>query len=335
MIHVSKKSRQPVREAWTRERLLYERSLALGSALDASSYNSYTSALNSYITFCKLHNLDADPTEDTLSFYTVFMSYHVQPRTVDSYLSGICNQLEPFFPRVREHRSSILVAKTLKGCKRLRSSPIRRRSPLLPSQIHQVTRSLSPTSSHDDVLFATLLLTGFHGLMRLGELCTHDTASRRDWRKISLRHTLSYPSRKSYSFILPTHKADASYEGNVILIQPFLEDLDPKPSFKRYVASRDRQFPLNPELWLTSAGTMPTRAWFIRRLRAFFPDVLIAGQSMRAGGATCLATTGALPAIIQAAGRWSSNTFQVYIRKNPFLLHAILRARHGHSASDS
>jgi hypothetical protein len=334
MISLSKKSRQPVREAWTRDRLIYERSVALGSALDASSYQSYTSALNSYITFCKLHNLDADPSEDTLSFYTVYMSYHVQPSTVDSYLSGICNQLEPFYPHVRQHRASTLVSKTLKGCKRLRNTPVRRRRPLLPSQIREVAQNLTLPSSHDDILFAAMLLTGFHGLMRLGELSTNDSPANRDWRKISLRHTVSYPHGDSYSFVLPTHKADASYEGNIILIRPFLNDLDPKPTFRRYIASRDTSFPLHPELWLTSAGSMPTRAWFIRRLRAFFPDDLIAGQSMRAGGATCLATTGALPAIIQAAGRWSSNTFQVYIRKNPFLLHAILRARNGQSASD-
>ena len=36
------------------------------------------------------------------------------------------------------------------------------------------------------------------------------------------------------------------------------------------------------------------------------------------------------PAIIQAAGRWASNTFQIYIRKNPILLQALL-----HPDSDS
>jgi hypothetical protein len=335
MIHSSRKSRQPHREAWTRDRLLYERSIAIGSSLDASSYDSYSSALNSYIAFCQLHNFDADPTEDTLSFYVVFMSHQIKPDSVDSYLSGICNLLEPYYPDVRKRRSATLVSRTLKGCKRLRNTPTKRRSPLLPSQISLVIGSLSPTSSHDDVLFVTLLATGFHGLMRLGELTTNDTASKRSWRKTSLRHTVSFPDASTYSFILTTHKADATYEGNTILIRHLVQNLDPRPIFKRYLASRDSAYPLNPELWLTHAGTRPTRSWFIRRLRAFFPDHLIAGQSMRAGGATCLASTGALPAIIQAAGRWSSNAFQLYIRKNPFLLHAILAARRAnHSRSD-
>jgi hypothetical protein len=324
---VASKSRQPVRIAWTRDRLLLKRSIALGNSLDASSYSTYTSALNSYISFCKLHNLDVTPTEDTLSFFVVYMSYHIKPQSVDSYLSGICNQLEPHFPDVRKHRNSSLVSRTLKGCKRMRNSPTVRRSPLLPSHILSITHSLQTSSPHDDILFATILVTGFHGLLRLGELTANDNQVKRDWRKVTLRHTVSFPDITSYSFTLPSHKADAFFEGNIVVIHSFLPELDPKPLFIRYLASRDNTFPLNPELWITSDGTLPTRSWFIKRLRAAFPNPLIAGQSMRAGGATCLATTGALPAIIQAAGRWASNTFQVYIRKNPFLLHAMLRAQ--------
>jgi hypothetical protein len=327
----AKKSRQPARQAWTRERLVLERSIALGSALDASTYDTYNSALNSYITFCRLHEMDTSPTEDTLSLYVVYMSHHIKPESVDSYLSGICNLLEPFHPDIRARRTATLVSRTLKGCKRLHNTPVRRRSPLLPEQILLVTRNLTTTSSYDAVLFTTLLLTGFHGLMRLGELTVNDTPAKRDWRKISLRHTLTYPDHASYSFVLTTHKADSTYEGNVILIRSIVDEINPKPCFARYLAHRDKQWPMNPELWLTSDGIAPTRSWFINRLRAFFPDRLIAGQSMRAGGATCLATTGALPEIIQAAGRWSSKTFQLYIRKNPFLLHAILRARSARS----
>ncbi|KAG2142875.1 uncharacterized protein EDB93DRAFT_1066590, partial [Suillus bovinus] len=46
----------------------------------------------------------------------------------------------------------------------------------------------------------------------------------------------------------------------------------------------------------------------------------ISGHSMLAGGPTTLVTTGVAPALIQAARRWSSNEFQKYIRKHPFLL---------------
>jgi hypothetical protein len=69
------------------------------------------------------------------------------------------------------------------------------------------------------------------------------------------------------------------------------------------------------------------------RLRKFFPNE-IAGQSLRSGGATSLAEAGADLATIQAAGRWSSKAFRIYIRKNPFLLHAIIVGRPAHQPLD-
>jgi hypothetical protein len=48
---------------------------------------------------------------------------------------------------------------------------------------------------------------------------------------------------------------------------------------------------------------------------------------MRAGGATALAEAGTAPALLQAAGRWSSDTFNRYVRKNPFLFKALLTGR--------
>ena len=48
---VSATSRQPVRAAWTMDRLINDRSISLGYSLDSSSFGAYTSALNSYLTF--------------------------------------------------------------------------------------------------------------------------------------------------------------------------------------------------------------------------------------------------------------------------------------------
>jgi hypothetical protein len=57
----------------------------------------------------------------------------------------------------------------------------------------------------------------------------------------------------------------------------------------------------------------------MRYLRRFFSSA-ISGHSMRTGGATALAATGVALALIQAAGRWSSDEFQKDIRKYPFQL---------------
>jgi hypothetical protein len=328
MFQVTATSRQPAREAWTMERLINERSISLGYSLDTSSFGAYTSALNSYLTFCNLHHLPIDPTPDTLSFYVVFLSTHIKPDSVNSYLSGICRQLEPFFPEIRRNRNSVLVSRTMTGCMRRFGTPTKRKTPLSHANILLVLDSMCSSPSHDQLLFASIMLTAFHALMRLGELVFPDKKNLRNYRKISLRHSVSILPHQ-YSFFLPSHKPDRSFEGNIIIVQHTNRPTDPYHPFLTYLASQDSKFPLHPELWLTSHGCVPTRHWFLSRLRKFFPRD-IAGQSLRSGGATSLAEAGADFHTIQAAGRWSSDAFRIYIRKNPVVIHAILFGRPTH-----
>jgi hypothetical protein len=235
MIRLSASSRQPKRVAWTMQCLINERSISLGYSLDASSFGTYTSALNSYLTFCNLHNLPVDPTPDTLSFYVVFLSSHIKPDSVNSYLSGICRhwQLEPFFPDVRRNRNSMLVSRTMTGCMRRFGTPVKRKAPLSHANLLLILDSMVSAPSHDDLLFAAIILTGFHALMRLGELVFPDKKALRNYRKISLRHSVSIlPSQ--YSFFLPSHKGDRFFEGNTILVQKMQTPTDPYPPFLAY-----------------------------------------------------------------------------------------------------
>jgi len=316
------------------ERLVNERSISLGYSLDASLFGAYTSALNSYITFCNLHGLPIDPTPDTLSFYVVFLSTYIKPDSVNSYLSGICRQLEAFYPEVHHNRKTLLVSRTMTGCMRHFGSPVKRKAPLSHANLLFVLDSIVSAPSHDDLLFAAIMFTGFHALLRLGELVFPDKKKLRNYKKIALRHSVSILSTQ-YSFFLPSHKADPFFEGNIILIQKNNTSTDPYKPFLAYLNSRDRLFPVHPELWLTSSGRVPTRHWFMSRLRSFFPKE-IAGQSLRSGGATSLqvAEAGASLATIQAAGRWASKAFQIYIRKNPVLLHAVIFGRPAHQPLD-
>src|ERR1700678_1766930 len=245
-MEVSPTSNQPHREAWTNER-----SISLGYSLDASTYGTYTSALNSYLTFCNIHHLPVDPTPDTLRFYIVFLSSHINPKSVNSYLSGICRQLEPFFPDVRINRKTVLVTRTMAGCMCRFGTPVKRKAPLSRSNLEFIISHIGLAPSHDDSLFLAQLLTGFYGLLRLGELVFSDKFVLRNYRKISLRHTV-HLLHHQYSFFLPSHKADRTFEGNTVLIQKLPCTSAPYIHFVTYLSSRDRLYPLNPELWLTS-----------------------------------------------------------------------------------
>ena len=329
MIRSATRSRQRPREAWSRDKLIRERALALGEAIDKSTFKSYSSALNSYLTFVRIHNLPVEPTPDTLSFYTVYMCHHLVPDSVSSYLSGLCQQLEPYFPDVRPSRHSLLVERTLKGCRRLRGVATKRKRALTFDDLKLVNNTLSNSTSHDDRLFLAMLFTGFFSLMRLGELSFPNDKQLQNWRKVTKRSSAIIKDDQ-YEFDLPSHKADPFFQGNHIIVkkQQYC-DIDPLSTFRTYLHSCDHHFPLSSPLWLTSKGTVPTRFFFMSRMKRFFESD-VGGQSMRAGGATSLAEHGVPPSLIQFIGRWSSDAFLIYIRKNPVLIQALLHP-HNHA----
>ncbi|THU78768.1 hypothetical protein K435DRAFT_699464 [Dendrothele bispora CBS 962.96] len=261
---LSEGSRQPPRKPWSLERLKFERSIAVGAAIDTSTHSSYTSALNSYVYFCDVHKFPYKPTPDLFSFYIVWLCNNdvqrVDPKSVEKYLSGICNKLEVFYDDVRAIRNHHLVRKTLRGCRRLYSKPTKRKSPLSISDLSLAVEHYRHRRNHDDLLFLALLLTGWFGLLRLAELCLPDVRKHQNLRKRTRRDSVKW-YLQGYGFDLPQHKADPFFEGN---------------------------------------------------------------KSIRSGGATGLAEIGVPLHLIRATGRWASETFHIYIRKNPTFLTALL-----------
>jgi hypothetical protein len=162
------------------ERLIHERSIAMGQSINISTWKNYGSALNSYLNFVRMHKFPIKPTPDTLSFYIVFMCLNdtsIKPDSVDTYLSGICHQLEPYFPSVRTTRKSMICKRTLAGCKRLRGVPTVWKRALTMDDLHRVVDHYKSSNLHDDLLFVAQLLLGFFALHRLGELTTPDDKS--------------------------------------------------------------------------------------------------------------------------------------------------------------
>ena len=185
-MQISVSSRQPIRPTWTLEQLIHEGSILLRMAIDTSTNLSYTSALNSYLTFCKLHDFDINPTPETLSLYVAYQSTFINPKSADLYLSGITNQMEVFYLDIRHNHNCALVSRTLKGAKRQHGSPIHRKTPLSVEDLKIVFNDLKSPTDHDDLLFLSQLLVGFYVLLHLGELCFPDSLVLHDFSKISL-----------------------------------------------------------------------------------------------------------------------------------------------------
>jgi len=206
-------------------------------------------------------------------------------------------------------RKSALVTRALQGAKRRFGVATHRKLPFTHNDLLTVITHLNNNPSHDFLLFATQLSTGTECLMHLGKLTWPDSVSLQDYRKVMMRHLVE-STPDAILFWLPGHKADRFFKGNRLYVGA--SSVHTHTLLTRYITSRDRLFRVRPEPWLKADGTIPTRGWFIKRLHAFFPSAY-AGQSMQAGGATALTEAGTSPHLIQAAGRWTSDTFNRYV----------------------
>ncbi|TDL26837.1 hypothetical protein BD410DRAFT_699965, partial [Rickenella mellea] len=236
------------------------------------------------------HDFPIRPTPDTLSFYITYMADFIQPNSIANYLSGICSNLEEFFPDVKTVRQSPLVRRTLAGAQRLRGSGVTRKQAFAAEDLMVVINAYGNSVIHDDILFLAQFLTAFTALLRLGEICFPDNLALQDYRKCMPRARVEEYT-DHFVLFLPGHKADRFFEGNKIVIPRTSSPTDAYARITTYLQSRDKLFPYCPELWLRSDGTVPTRAWFISRIRMHFPPQY-SGHSLRAGGATALVLAG-------------------------------------------
>ncbi|KIJ36662.1 hypothetical protein M422DRAFT_102405, partial [Sphaerobolus stellatus SS14] len=205
-----------------------------------------------------LHGLPPKSTTNTLSFFVIYMSHHIKLSSVGYYLSRICNSLELYYPNVCTIHSTSIICCSLTGTKKLHSSqPTPCKQALECDDLLKIITVLPLNPPHDNLLFITMLLTGFHGPLRIGELTVLHTITKCTTHKLTLCLTLVMDGAW-ISFTLPFHKSDHFYTGNTIMVQALPHSpINPMFHLCHYITSCDRAFPLLPAFWLSSSGQTP------------------------------------------------------------------------------
>ncbi|KAF5368147.1 hypothetical protein D9615_010186 [Tricholomella constricta] len=282
------------------------------NAIEKSTALGYATGARDYIRFCISANLPLDPTPLTLSRYVAFTSRYVA--SGPKYLSGARHFLRDIFPDFDANRSHPLVQATVRGSKKIRADPVRRKLPLRVAHLGLFLQKARASGAYDDFLFAVILACCFYACHRSGELVQKDGRGLFNLRKVIRRSSLSFPAGRA-QYHLPYHKSDPFYRGTDILFTA--QDVaDPVALLLEYVVWRDRLHGSRLALFLREDGSHPTRSWFEKRLFAVLGREF-GGHSPRAGGATFYAGLGLSEAVIQALGRWSSAAWKIYIRDNP------------------
>ncbi|ESK93466.1 tyrosine recombinase [Moniliophthora roreri MCA 2997] len=301
----------------------HDRAIVLSASMDISPHTC--SALILYIEFCDMYGFSVEPTEDTFSFFAVWLCRSqmspVRPDTVSSYLSAISSQLESFYPNARHVRFSTLVTRTLEGCELMYRRPSTRNLPLSACDIVRKLQGFPENPNHDLLLFRAILLTAWNGLLGLFEILEPDNVKDRDIWQLPHRDNIHWIGDDD-GFQLDLAYPPSEHTRVNIKRHPFIDaGVDPYQAFVAYLRSRDDLFPLHWELWLCEDGSVPTASWFKKHFRPWFPNNSL---SIRTGGALALASVGVSADVIQKIGRWSLKEFQCFVRKNPAILAALL-----------
>lgn len=261
----------------------------------------YQCGVNKFFKYCEARNLSPIPTEENLCHFISETSRDIHPSSANAYLSGILFHFSDSFPEVKAICLSAKVRNTVKGCFKSFSSPIRRANAMLLSDIELAASFFCKT--YDDLLFNAIIAMGFNGLHRLGELVESDTLSLRDDRKLIKRWSFTVIGNESYAqYTLPFSKTDSYFGGTLVIIPPRpTAKTCPLQLLMKYVVVRDSAFVVNPFLLIRSNGYMPSRSWFMKRLKEVFGDER-SGHSLRAGGTTAYAQSGVRMEVVQRMG---------------------------------
>ena len=94
---------------------------------------SLVTGARDYITFCMSHHLSIEPTAETLARYVAYTSQFIA--SAPKYLSGVRHFLSDIYPDFDKNRAHPLVTTTIRGSKKIRADPIRRKLPLRPAHL--------------------------------------------------------------------------------------------------------------------------------------------------------------------------------------------------------
>ncbi|PBK90458.1 hypothetical protein ARMGADRAFT_1082719 [Armillaria gallica] len=204
-------------------------------ALELGTVKGYSTGARDYTRFCITHHLPLDPTPLTLSHYIAYTSQFIA--SGPKYLSEVRHFLHDLYPHFDANRHSPLVQATIRGLKKIRADPIRRKLPLRRSHLATFNLLARMSGSYDDLLFVTLLSCSFYGCHRTGELVWKNDKQLQDYCKLIKRSSLIFSDGRA-QYHLPYHKSDPFYHGSDVLFTH--QDIaDPIQLLHDYTTLRD------------------------------------------------------------------------------------------------
>ena len=286
------------------------RSLIQGG-IAVSTAAQYASGQRKYIRFCNQIGAAPCPASELLVLrFVASCAESLSGFTIQSYLSAIrhLHIINGMDSPIHEFERLRLVVRALKK----RSGPKRQRSPVTVGMLLSI-KNILVKSSYNDTLFWSMLCTGFFGFMRLSEF-TVDGKFNSEF-DLALSDLTFSADLRSACLRIKSSKTDPFRQGTDILVGKTGSSLCPVAALLEFIRRRSSA---EGPLFMFRNGKAASRVWFCKRFKLAVASTGIKGDftshSLRIGAATQAANVGLSESIIKSLGRWSSDSFKLYIR---------------------
>jgi hypothetical protein len=300
----------------------------LNSALTPDTKCQYKSGLRAFLRFLN----ETDDAGDHVTFplsgidaalYTGWLLDNFAPGTAKGYRSHLnyfCDAIDVARPLwTALPQMSRIFRETNKRAKRIK----RKKLPITAALGARIVHA-SDLSDPIDHVCCLILLTGISGLFRLGELLSKGRLTQEPHKLIRVGHISFHEhmdTSEYFQLFLQYSKTDKYGIGAPVFIpaNPSDPHCCPVQLMRTWIA---RFHHPTDVLFSWPDGTPITTSafisWLRRKLRALgIDDSRYAGHSLRRGGAVTAREAGASEPLIQALGRWTSESFLIYLRMIP------------------
>ena len=281
-----------------------------------SSRKTCVQAQQLFLSFCRQHSLQPYPLQElTVRLFTTFLARTASHSTIQTYLAGIRHHhVELGFQSPYEHMHQLRLL--LKGIKRIKGStskPPRLAVTMERMKLLKVKLRASHFSHQDQCMLWAAFTLAFFGFLRASEYCA-PTKHSFDPSSTLLVRDISVLVNKIVVKV-KVSKCDPFRRGQAVELAPSGRSICPVRAMSKHLQnckSSDRP------VFIFTDGKFLTRRLVSSIMKQLIGNdkncARISSHGFRIGAATTAAAANIPDRIIKTLGRWSSDTYQLYIR---------------------
>ena len=258
--------------------------------------------------------------------YIAAIHKSISPTTLLSYLSALTDKHASMgisWNHVRYHQSIIRSLNIIK--RSYIHKPTKKAEIITRAHLNTISTYELP-DDFDTLLFRAVAFAAFYGLAWLGELI--QSSLNPSYNTLYIKNLSAHSEANPPCILiqLPMAKTRNSAFPDILVLHQSFDDLCPIRVLSSYIKARlALNLKTDPQyLFVHKDGSLAHKRWFLQKLNTIFPQKHLSGHGFRAGGTTELILRGLPPYIVQLAGRWSSDTFEEYIRRHPLVMNAYI-----------